>query len=139
MASKSIKKKEETSITYQEMQQERLKTIEDNLYENSLAVVNGACEFAELDIDNIDAVPQKWIDEMGLEKAKRRHRLAKVGWMRSSDAPVAINTATKIVVGIVRARATEKAGPRQLNLNMITMTIPPPEYGVIDVESESGE
>ena len=56
--------------------------------------------------------------------------------MSVKDAPVAIATATKVLTGIVRARATEKAGPKQLNLNMVSITAPLKQLEVIDIEGE---
>jgi hypothetical protein len=118
------------------LQQDGLRRLEDELLANSLAVVGGVCDFAELDLADLDKIPEGWIEAYGPEEAKKRHRIAKAGWMNNKDAPVAINTATKVLTGIVRARATEKAGPKQLNINMVSMVAPLDSLEVLDIEEE---
>lgn len=125
-----------TSVSLADVQQEKLRGLEDDLLEHSLEVVGGTCSFAELDPEKFEEIPQHWIDELGEEAANRKHRLARAGWLPAKEAPVAITTATKIVTGIVRARATEKAGPKSLNMNIVQLSAPLPEFDVVDVEGD---
>ena len=123
-----IVKTKQATLTHTDLQQDGLRRLEDELYKGSLEVVSGTLDFAELDPADLDKMPEGWTE--------RRHRIAKVGWMSVKDAPVAIATATKVLTGIVRARATEKAGPKQLNLNMVSITAPLKQLEVIDIEGE---
>jgi hypothetical protein len=123
-----IVKRKETTMTHADLQQDGLRRLEDELYAGSLAVVGGVFNFAELDPANLDKIPEGW--------TKQQHRIAKAGWMSSKEAPVAIVTATKVLTGIVRARATEKAGPKQLNINMVSMAAPLEALEVLDIEEE---
>jgi hypothetical protein len=131
-----IVKKKQTTMTHSDLQQDGLRLLEDELYTGSLAVVGGTFDFAELDEKDLDKMPEGWIDSYGEKEAKKRHRIAKAGWMPNKEAPVALTLATKVLTGIVRARATEKAGPKQLNINMVSMTAPLEELEVLDVEEE---
>jgi hypothetical protein len=127
------------TVSLADVQQEKLRVLEDELLEQSLEVVGGTCSFAELDPEKFDKIPQKWVDDMGMEKAAKFHRLAKAGWLPAKDAPVAITTATKVVSSIVRARATEKAGPKSLNMNIVQLSAPLPDFEVVDVEDDGIE
>jgi hypothetical protein len=127
------------SLSLADLQRDRLRGLEDDLLESSLAVVGGTCDFAELDPEDFNTIPQAWIDELGEERAAKKHRMAKAGWLPAKEAPIAISTATKIVTGIVRARATEKSGPRSLNINMVKMTAPMPDFEVVDVGDDDIE
>lgn len=102
--------------------------MEDELLENALTVVGGVCNFAHLDPEDLDKVPEGW--------DARTHRMAKVGWVPNKEAPVAVHTSTKVLTGIIRARATEKAGPRSLNINMVSMTAPPRKFETVDLIEE---
>lgn len=113
---------------------DRLRRIEDELLEESLEVVQGVVRFAHLPPD-LEEPPEDWVEAHGREKAERLFRLAGYGLMKSSDAPVGIKTAKDIATGILKARATEKMGPRELNVAFVNIPAPQlPEYGEKEIE-----
>lgn len=116
-------------------QHERLATMQDELLERSLSVVDASMRFAEIEPDTKEP-PQEWIDELGgnVEKARRRLRVARAAWMSTSEAPVGIKVASAVAVGIIKAKATEKAQPRTLNIQVVQMTAPMPTFPEQDLE-----
>lgn len=96
-----------------------IKEEEDALLKDSLEVLHGALNFAELPFDAVEP-PQEWIDLLGEEDAHKKFRLIKAGQMSAKDAPVGVKVATSLATGIIKARATEKAAPR-LSVNVITL------------------
>ena len=114
---------------------DRLRNLENELFEKSLLVVGSTCDFAELDPVDPDKIPEKWIELYGEEEARKRHRVAMAGWQSVKTAPKAIDVALKVAVGIIRARATERGGVKQLNMNVIKMPMADmPVFEVMDVE-----
>lgn len=119
----------------------KIKNLEDSLLIDSLEVVTSVCKFAEFDPKveydpkNLEAgPPQEWLDELGEKEAGRKYRMVMAGWENSKAAPVAISVATKVSVGIIRARASSKMAPRTLNLQVIQMTAPRQDYERIRIE-----
>lgn len=118
---------------------QRIKGFEDEILENSLAVVSGAMAFMEIDADTSDEdMPASFIEKCGgdIEKAKMRMRLARSAWMSRNEAPAGLDMAVRISTNIIRARAVEKAGPRVLNVGVVQMSAPLPVFDTIDVEAE---
>lgn len=113
---------------------ERIKSIEDALFEKALDVVHGTLDFADI-ADDAKGPPQEWIDQLGLQGALRRFRLARGGGMGSKEAPAAIKAATAIVAAVAKAKAMEKAGPRTLAISFVQMTAPAVDYPRRIVES----
>jgi hypothetical protein len=121
-------------LTPSEQQKARLKNLENKLLQDSMEVVTGVCEFAEIEPNQEGGCPQAWIDELGEATAMKKWRLTNAGWLNSKDAPVGITVATKISIGILRAHAASKAPPVNLNIAKIEMTVAQTEYDVIDLE-----
>lgn len=107
-------------------QEDRLKTIQNRLMEQSAAVVDGALHFADIEPleymqDPNKPPPQEWIDELGLAGAKRRLRVALAAWQGNKTAAVGIKVATDVLGGIVSAKATEKSGPKTINIGRVIL------------------
>ncbi|MHC4647300.1 MAG: hypothetical protein ACYTBJ_17555 [Planctomycetota bacterium] len=130
----SVVKVAPRQMSIEEQAMRGMKKLEQTMLDSSMRVITDTCNFDELDPDNIDAIPEKWIEEHGELEAKRKHRVAKAGWLPNKEAPIAIQTATKIAIGIIRARATEKSGPKILNIQPISMVAPKQRFEVIDVD-----
>jgi len=123
---------------------ERLRDVEDDILAKSLEVVRATLKFGELDPATMNseeagyAMPDSWMEEFGgdVDKANEALRIAKAAWLPNKDAPIGIILAQKTLVGIVKARATEKAAPRSLSIAYIVNNAesPPPEYEEIEVE-----
>jgi hypothetical protein len=118
-------------LSIAEKQIARLKGLEDTLLRDSLEVVTGVCEFAGLDPGTSEPPPE-WIEDLGEAGAWKKFRLVMAGWMNSKDAPIGIAVATKMSVGIIRARASSKAAPINLNVGKIEMSYAPIQYPTID-------
>lgn len=105
-------------------QEDILKGLQDRIYRGALQVGVDMLEFNHID-PTID--PERdpkyiyWVKEYGEEEAKRKYRVASAGWLPSKEAPVAIAEATKIAVGIIKARASEKSGSRIINVGKLMM------------------
>ena len=116
-----------------QLRAEALRSIEDGILERSQAVVDDALHFGEFDPEDPNP-PQAWVEELGQERAEKRLRMAKYALMSAKEAPVGLAIAKATFASIIKARATEKQGPRQLNVNVVNMTAPLPEFRVIEVE-----
>ncbi len=111
-----------------------LKNIESELYLSAMLITADSFRFREIEPDQ-EEPPQEWVDELeysspgrGYELAKQRLRAAVAGHKSKKDAPVAIQMAQATVVGIGRARAQLSAGPKTLNVQVVQMTAPLPEF-----------
>lgn len=109
------------------IQNAELASMQDELLVRSLNVVEGAMAFAEIEPTDSDP-PAEWIEQLGEEKARIKFRIARAAWMAAKDAPVGIKVASALAVGIIKAKATEKAGPKQLNIAFVQMTAPLPQF-----------
>jgi hypothetical protein len=121
--------------TEQEQIQEQLLSIQDEIYRESMEVMGDQIAFREID-PSAKGPPQEWIDKYGFERAQRRFRVASAAWLDTKTAPVALKHITQVSLGIIKARATEKAAPRSLNIAvfMTRADAPEPEFPVIEVE-----
>lgn len=106
-----------------ELAQERLSSIEDELFERSMQIVAGALSAPGLDPANPMEIPQEWIEELGEPEARKRHRAAIDATMNSREAPVYLKTAENMAGVIIRARATEKAAPKHLNIQAVVIPV----------------
>ena len=135
-----------------------LRRLEDKVLEHSLRIVADAMHFDEVDDPGpaeaaaaaaalallqapagqpvlgvtpvtVEApIPQAWIDELGEEGAKRRMRMARAAWKPIKDSAVGFKIATQVFTGIVKARATEKGRPVELNIGVVQLSAPLPEF-----------
>ena len=90
-----------------------------------MQVVNGAVNFADLDPDNPEQIPEKWLEKWGEDECKKMLRIVRASWLPGSSAPVALKIAQSTLVGIMKAKAAEKGTRTQLNIQMIAMTSAP--------------
>lgn len=121
---------------------ETLKAAENKLFTDALDIIQPYMKFAELGFDEqtgeVDSIPFEW-EGLPEEEKKKKIRLAKAGWMNSSDTPHAVKMAHATIIGIIKAKATEQTGTKVLNIESITFPSPaqkPEEFEVIDVEGE---
>lgn len=113
----------------------RIRGIEDEMQERSLGIIDGVLAFADLPLEATEAPPE-WVAQYGKEGAAKRFRLARHGMESAKDAPVAIKVAVSVHAAITKARATEKAGPKSLNIQFVQMSAPLPDFPVIEVDSK---
>ncbi len=132
------------SLTRLEVRQVALRETEDEILEQSMAVVEGAMGMLEVDPSVVDedgnvAMPKVWVDkvksgEMSKHEAQKRLRAAIYALQPGKDAPVGLKIALDIFTGIAKARAVEKGGPKSLNMVMVQMTAPMPIFDSMDVD-----
>lgn len=122
-----------------EIQQNLLKGIEDKLLQSAMEVVSAVSEFHWLDPEELDTVPPEWEAELGEAEAKRKHRIARASWLPSKDAPTALSTNLKIAVGIIRSRAADQAGSRDLKIGEVTVNMTPPQTNFPELVIDDGE
>lgn len=124
------RKKSKLSIA--EQREQTIKNIESELLRDSMEVVNDTLRFREI-TPGQDEPPPAWVREVGQKRAVERLRVANAGWMSKKDAPIAVQLAQVVAVGIIRSRATEKAGPKTFNVAMVQMSAPLPTFPELDV------
>lgn len=95
----------------------RMMEIEDEVYQQSAAIVAATLDFCLIAPDQQEPPPE-WVERFGLEAAKQRLAVAKAGWMPASVAPAGTKLAQQTMQGIARARRHQMlaAGtPREVN------------------------
>lgn len=127
---------------------DQIKAAEDRVLAQSLDILEGLMDFSLLGFDDqgqVDpnSVPFEWRLLSDHEKA-RKIRLARFGMLPSADIPHGAKLAHATAMGIIKARAHEKSGPKTLNLEVSTFPTLAPleapkdaidaEFTVIDVE-----
>lgn len=121
---------------------EAIKAAEEKLFSDALSIVQPYMKFAELGFDEVsgevNSIPYEW-EGLPQEEKQKKIRLAKAGWMNSSDTPHAVKMAHATILGIIKAKATENSGAKTLNIESITFPSPaqkPEEFEIIDVDGE---
>ncbi len=110
-----------------------IRAVEDEIYVEAASTVRDTLRFKEIDPAQ-EEPPLEWIAELGEHEAKKRHRLARSGWMPSKDAPVGLKLAQDTLVGFAKVRAAEKQGPRTLNMVYVKLSAPMPEFDEVEVD-----
>lgn len=111
---------------------EILQGLEDSLLEESMDIVGGVLRFADIapgqlvdeegKILPIGEPPPAWVSQYGRERAEKMYRLALAGWASKKDAPVAIEVARTIMIGIIKARAKDPT-PTDLNVSVVQVNV----------------
>jgi hypothetical protein len=112
--------------------------LQNEVFNESLEVLQGALRFADLDDDGLanDEPPEDWIAEMGLKRARRAHRLARAASLPEKMAPAGIRVATNVMLGCLRAQAVEKQMPNTLNVAFVNMSVSEKKLPEMEVEGE---
>ncbi len=82
----------------------RIEELENEIFERAAGVVNAALAFVEVTPDQTEP-PPAWVTEFGLEAAKQRLTIAKMGYLPASVAPNGFKLAVQVQTGISRGRA----------------------------------
>lgn len=95
---------------------------------------NGPLQEGTLELDQ---TLLRWEAELGSRsKAKARLRAAQAACRSQKDAPLFLNLAKSVVIGMAKADALASAGNRELNINFVKIEVTPPNYEII-TEAES--
>lgn len=115
---------------------ERLRSVENDIFRKALEVVDGAISFVELDPENPLAIPQEWIDELGDDKAARKHNAATAALRSAKEAPMGLKIAENMASNIIRARASEKQAQVNIGIEkVLIMEAPMKEFPEVVVEA----
>ncbi|MDX2253274.1 MAG: hypothetical protein NW202_13395 [Nitrospira sp.] len=120
------------ALTKSERNIREVRKMEDELYRDNMEIMRDAGKFRDID-PRSDEIPPEWIEELGQKEASKRFRVAKAAWMSAKTAPVGISNARAIVSSIVKARATEKAAPTNLNVG-VAVNMPMPTFKIVEVD-----
>lgn len=157
MSKKITQKNNEVLLLQQQTDLERLRetlpldtirAAEDKLLAQCIETVEGLLDFSALGFNESGELdegqlPLEWLALTDEAKA-RKIRLAKYGCLPSSDIPHGAKLAHSTLVGIIKARATEKSGSKTLNIEVSQFPAPAPltkdkdaidaEYQVIELD-----
>lgn len=122
-----VVKRPKKPISIEQQREQTLKSLEADLFLESMQIVSDSFKFREIDPGQQEP-PEAWVRDLGHEKAMERLRSAQAGWMSKKDSPVAVQVAQAVVIGISRSRASEKQGPRTLNVQVVQMSAPLPQF-----------
>lgn len=127
-----------------EVSERGLKKLENQIYEECNAVILSVVKDT-FEIDPSDKeLPVAWLQEiedgsLTKEEALKRMRIARYALMPPKEAPVALQIAAKVLSGMHKARAMEGAGPKHLNLTMVSISAPGqaiPQFPIKEVKHE---
>ena len=95
------------------------KSVQDEIFDENIAIMRNMAKFAELDPESEydGPIPQSFMDACDGDgaEARKMYRIALAGWKPMKEAPVALLQASKIVMGILKAKALEGQALRPLN------------------------
>jgi len=127
-----------------EVSERGLKKLENQIYEECNSIILSVVKDT-FDLDPTSPeLPAEWLQEiedgsLTLEQAQKRKRIAQYALMPPKEAPVALQIAAKVLSGMHKARAMEGAGPKHLNLTMVSISAPNqpiPQFPVKEVKHE---
>lgn len=114
---------------------EKFRLLEDEILSEATDIIQGAMSFHKID-PTAKEPPDEWVKSLGRERATERFRLAQYALMNAKEAPVGLKMATAVHGSIVKARSTEKAGARPLNVMLVQMPAANVKYPELEVGEE---
>lgn len=120
-----------TVVSREETDLERLRHMETALHQRAASILEYAMRAPELTKEMIEAEepPPEWTRVMGSrEEALKAFRIAQAAWASQKEAPTFLKLAQNFLAGAMKARATEKQGPRVLNATLVQVSGPAPTY-----------
>jgi hypothetical protein len=79
----------------------------------------------EVDITQDEEPPEEWVARMGEREARRSFNVARSAWLSQKEAPAFLKLSAAVVTGMLKAKATEKAGSRELMIGVQVFMTPP--------------
>lgn len=122
-------------VSLAEHREKDIEKVTDALLTESQSILLDSMGFADLTDQNLakNEPPQQWIIDLGRLKAQRKLRLAKMALLPKREAPVGLEQARALAVGIIASKAREKGGTKILNVAFVNVPAPP-EYPVVTLE-----
>jgi len=120
--------------------QSRLQALQNEIFEDSVSKLRTLMRFDEWpagDRDKQEAVKLRWI-MAGMEPAEadRHANLLNAAWMSKKDAPVALDILRSIYVSEVKARSLENSAPKTMNVQVVALSAPIPNFKRVRVDKE---
>jgi len=108
---------------------EALQDITDELLSESQGILADAMGFPDLDEEHLkrNEPPEEWVLAMGKKAAERKFRLSKYALLPKREAPIGLEQARALAVGIIASKARERSGTKILNVAFVNVPAPP-EY-----------
>lgn len=105
---------------------ERLESLENEVYETALAIVDAGLSFAEVTPMQQEP-PDSWVSRYGQRNAEMRLEVAKQGWLPQSQVASGIKNAALVMSNIMRTRSNERrvASAQGAQLNVV-LELPQP-------------
>lgn len=114
---------EKTEEQLEKEQEKDLFSIERDLFMECAGVVSSAARAAQIDPAN-ENPPEDWIEQLGEEKAHEAMKVARFAHLPKKDAPMFIDLCSKMLMGVIQARAKRKSDQHRLQVNVVGMTAP---------------
>ncbi len=105
---------------------DRIREVEDRLILKAATQVENALAWDEIDLGA--EMPAEWVEQYGVEGAKRRFRAAQAAQMSNKEAPAGLKLSASYLVGAMKARATEKAAPKHLHFTVGHLDFQLPDF-----------
>lgn len=109
-----------------------LREVDRRIESSANEIVEGTMRAFDVPFD-ATACPEGWKELYGPEEAERRFRIAKAAQLPTASAPVALKLAHQMKSGIMAAKAKRNDGPKTMNVALVKMTAPLPNFPVIEV------
>lgn len=120
-----VKMPRKDAATRRQEQLDALGGIKDKIFGDSMRVVEDYLRARDVN-PKCAATPSddpeyfKLMLELGdEEEVMKTYRIASSGWLPAQDAPGFVKAAMNMSIGIMKANATEKSGPKTLNVGKI--------------------
>lgn len=121
---------EEARLTRRELEE-----IEDGILINALKNLSAAVDFAKIDPQNPDRVPDEW-KKLPKRERQERMRIAQFASMSTNEAPFGLKLSTQIVTAIMQARLKRGDTGREFRAAHASLPTPAPVYPVIDESTD---
>lgn len=134
-----VPKPTKDSVTRRREAEEALGGIKNKVFGEAMEVVTNFLRAKDIDpLLNEDRDPAYWqmMTELGdEEEVKKAYRIARAGWLPGSETPAFVKVATQMAIGIMKANAAEKGGPKILNVGRVLIDAAAvPQYDEMEVE-----
>jgi hypothetical protein len=112
----------------------KVEEVENELFIESARGMSDVLQFCQewdpTDLAKQEELYLRWQCDpaIGPERAARLRNLVRAAWLGKKEAPVWLDIVRTIYVAGVKARATRDGGPKTMNVQMVTMSRPMPNF-----------
>ncbi len=98
---------DEVAITSEERARRAIDAMERAVVAKNLEVFVDAAHFDHIDPEEPETIPGEWVKELGLERAVRRHRVARYALLPPKDAPAGLAMAKAVITAVAKQKAVQ--------------------------------